>query len=229
MPSLDDVRYILGQCTDEQRIQVLRELRAKYAVHPLETKLNTTAEVILDAIDRSSDLTQRGVRGVIAESAFKINVLSRLAKWKDTTPAGDIPFDYRLEDGKGAVTVQVKMQRQKAHRPMIANEAYTRFPANMHVVETQRTRGGKDASTGEDTRPYSFGEFDILAVSLHPSTNNWSNFRYTVSRWLLPKEDDASRILKFQPVPISAGDGWTDDFEEVVTWHRSGEVRKIPS
>lgn len=41
----------------------------------------------------------------------------------------------------------------------------------MYVVETPRTRGGKDLTSGEDTRPYRYGEFDILAVSMHPSTN----------------------------------------------------------
>ena len=32
--------------------------------------------------------------------------------------------------------------------------------------------------TGLATRPYRFGEFDILAVSMHPSTNDWNRFMY---------------------------------------------------
>ena len=39
-----------------------------------------------------------------------------------------------------------------------------------YVAETKRTRGGVDLVTGQKTRPYRFGDFDILAVCLQPST-----------------------------------------------------------
>ncbi len=105
---------------------------------------------------------------------------------------------------------------------MLASEGYRFLSNSMYVVETQRTRGGKDARTGEDTRPYRFGEFDILAVSMEPSTRRWDSFLFTVGKWLLPRPDDHRLILKFQPVPNEPNDYWTSDFEQSVVWFRSG-------
>lgn len=97
----------------------------------------------------------------------------------------------------------------------------------MYVVETQRTRGGKNPVTGEDTRPYRFGEFDLLAVAMQPSTNEWNTFMYSVANWLLPGPNDETRLLKFQPVAIQPNDDWTDDFKECVKWLRSGIEKRI--
>jgi hypothetical protein len=120
------------------------------------------------------------------------------------------------------------MQRQLAHRPMMASEAYRHLSADMYVAETQRTRAGKDPATGEDTRPYRFGEFDILAVSMHPSTNDWSTFLYTVGSWLLPR-DNPDLVLKFQPIPVSPDEEWTGDFLTCVQWFRSSISKRIRS
>jgi hypothetical protein len=223
----DEIKRLLDACTDAQRREIFDHLRKQFPIHPLETKLNTQAEVILEAIDRASDLTLRGIRGVIAEAAFKLNVVASLQDWRDETLDGDFPYDFRLRDSNGAVSVQVKMQRLKDHRPMMANEGYTFLPGDMYVVETQRTRGGTDPRTQEQTRPYRFGEFDILAVSMHPSTNEWSAFMYTVSDWLVPRPEDAKLILKFQPVAKVPNDTWTNDFNQCVKWLRSGLKKRI--
>ena len=73
-----------------------------------------------------------------------------------------------------------------------------------------------------DTRPYRYDEFDILAVNMHPSTNKWDKFLYTVVNWLLPAKNNHGLLLKFQPVPKGPTDTWTDNFEECVDWFRSG-------
>lgn len=119
------------------------------------------------------------------------------------------------------------MQRLKDHKPMMARQAYKVFPSDMFVVETQRTRGGKDLKTNEDTRPYRYGEFDILAVSMHPSTNDWTTFMYTVADWLLPRPENRQLILKFQPVAISPNNSWADNFETCVQWLRLGARRQL--
>ncbi len=97
----------------------------------------------------------------------------------------------------------------------------------MYVVETQRTRGGKDARTGEDTRPYRYGEFDILAVSMHPSTNDWTSFMYTVADWLIPRPEDEHLIPKFQPVAPTPNNSWTANFETCIEWLRSDEKKRV--
>lgn len=126
------------------------------------------------------------------------------------------------------VRVQVKMQRSELGAPLLAGRLLRGrhgWPATHYVVEMQRTRTGQ--RSGEKTRPYRFGEFDILAVSLGPATGRWANFMYTVERWLLPASSNPSFVLTYQPVPPEENDAWTADFETCVGWWRSGEERRI--
>jgi hypothetical protein len=226
MSEIEQIKQLLENCSEEQRQEIFSYLRNEFPIHPIEAKLNIQAEVILEAIDRASDLTLRGVRGVIAEAAFEINVINKLVGWYKKSLTGNFPYDYLLEDSRGEVSVQVKMQRLKNHIPMMSNQGYRFLSSNMFVVETQRTRGGKD-KIGQDTRPYRFGEFDILAVSMQPSTNSWNTFMYTVSDWLLSRPTNENLMLKFQPVSKQANEDWTDSFDIVVKWFRSGEKKKI--
>jgi hypothetical protein len=222
---LEQIKQLLVSTSKEQRQELFRELRKEFPIHAIEQRLNAEAEIILEAISRAGDLTLRGIRGIIAEAAFATKVVETLQGWKDITPSGNYPYDFVLTDGHGDIRIQVKMQRQKSHRPMMANEGYRFLPSDMYVVETQRTRGGTEPKTGENTRPYKFYEFDILAVALHPSTGHWSHFLYTPNSWLLPRSEDEKLLLKFQPVPKEANNNWTDDFLTCVSWFRSGENR----
>jgi hypothetical protein len=183
--------------------------------------LGAPAELILEAIHRAGPLTLRGIRGVLAESAFELNVVKNLRGWTSLPTPNDPPYDFLLDDGRGPIKVQVKLQRQKADRPMRANEGYRWLAADLFAVETQRTRGGKDPRTGEDTRPYRFGEFDILAVATEPSTRKWDTFLYTLGRWLIPRPTNDQLLLKFQPVPAVANSDWTDRFETCADWFHS--------
>lgn len=227
MTEVEEIKQLLDRCTDEQCREILRYIRRRVPIHAIEEKLNAQAEVILEAIDRAPDLTLRGVRGIIAEAAFAVEVAGKLEGWRDATPPGEFPFDLLLEDDRGQVRVQVKMQRRVGGRPMTAREATRMLSPDKFVVETQRTRGGVDRATGEDTRPYRFGEFDLLAVSMHPSTNDWNSFMYTVGNWLLPRQENPELLMKFQPVSPTADDDWTDDFLTCVSWFRSGVVKRI--
>lgn len=138
----------------------------------------------------------------------------------------DPPYDFLLDDGNGPIKVHVKLQRSKANRPMMANEGYRRFSADRYVVETQRTRGGKTKEEA-DTRPYRFGEFDILVVAMQASTLDWDHFLYTVGDWLIPRRDNAHLLEKFQPVSRNPDQDWTEDFLTCVTWLRSGLKKTI--
>jgi hypothetical protein len=227
MADIEQIKQLLSLCSPAQRQEIFRYLREEFPIHPLELELHTEAEIILEAIQRSGGLTLRMIRGVIAEAAFEIEVVERLAGWRNVTPPGDLPYDFLLDDGPGAVRVQVKLQRGLAHRPMWAREAYRFLPGDMYVVETQRTRRGSDKKTGGSTRPYRFGEFDLLAVAMYPSTHEWTTFMYTVADWLLPGRIEPSEILKFQPVASLPNDDWTHDFHTAVRWLRSGVKKKI--
>lgn len=204
-------------------------MRQEFPIHVLEEKLNTQAEIILEAIHRAPDLTQRGVRGIIAEAVFIAEVVGPLQSqgWRDKEIAGGQPYDVLLEDAQGEVRVQVKMQRLTSQQPTRRRD----YPG-MFVVETQRTRSGTRQMSGgaqEKTRPYRFGDFDILAVSLHPSSRNWGDFRYTVASWLLSRRDDARLLRVHQPASPHPNDDWTDSFLEAIAWFRSRQIKTIRS
>ena len=201
MTKKDEVIQLLDACTEEERLEVFQYLRKTIPIHAIEAKLNTQAEVILEAIDRAGDLTLRGIRGIIAEAAFLVDVLGKLEGWKDVTPPGDAAYDFLIEDALGRISIQVKMQRKERGEPKVKKGKY--------VVETQRTRGGKDSATGFATRPYRFDEFDILAVSMHPSTNDWNTFMYSVGSWLRPRPLASELLEVFQPIPQTANEDWT--------------------
>ena len=225
---VSEILKLIDECNLEQRELIFKTLRKEFKIHSIENKLNIEAEIILEALNKDeTGLTFRMMRGVIAEAAFEIEVLSKLNNWKNITPQGDLPYDYLLNDEKGEISIQVKLQRSKALKPMLANEAYRKFSSKFFVTETQKTRGGIDVLTNENTRPYRFGEFNILAVSMQPSTGNWSDFMYTVSDWLISQEDDKTKMLKFQPVSPTLNDEWTNNLETCVDWLRQGIKKTI--
>src|SRR6267154_1531270 len=107
----DEVQPIidaLSRCTKEQRKKVFDYLRIEFPIHEIEKKLNAQAEVICEAIHRASDLTLRGVRGVIAEASFEVSVVKKLEGWAVETPLGDHPCDFLLRDQVGPIRIQIK-------------------------------------------------------------------------------------------------------------------------
>jgi len=225
---LEGIKAALGEATADERRRIFEILRAEFPIHELERKWNTSADLILEAISRSSDLTHRGIRGVIAEAAFHRTVVIPLVEqgWTDKTPAGDHPFDFLLSRGDLSVRVQVKMQRLEKQVPKLWKKNKELPLTPVYVVETQKTRSGTD-SKGQSTRPYRFGEFDILAVAMHPSSGDWHHFQYTVANWLLPRVQDKKLISVFQPVPAEPNDDWSSDFLTAVDWLRKNRKKKI--
>lgn len=120
------------------------------------------------------------------------------------------------------------------------------YQEGLFVVEVQKTRTGKkkkgkekipgteltitttEAVTSE-TRPYSVNDFDILAVNMHPSSRDWTNFRYTVASWLIVKSSDKNLFETHQPVAEVPNDVWTDDLATCLRWLEEGEQRDLLS
>ena len=212
-------REFLTQLGEEQRRALLRSLRNDFGMvlHPLEAEWNTTAEAILEAIHAAPDLTQRGVRGILSEATFRTTVVpQQLTRWRSIPFEGDLSYDLLLDDNSGELKVQVKNQRRERGAAKVDPVLTRRMGYPVHVVETQRTRNGQ--STGENgeqqaTRPYRFGEFDILAVCLQPSTGNWTDFIYIPGHLLLPRPGQPGLLKVMQPIYASGENGWTSDFE----------------
>lgn len=235
--ALDGVKKFIDQCSEEERRALSEYVRGKLPRHPLEEQWEIDAETILTAIYRSPDLTQRGVRGILAEAVFERDILPGVEKFGwHVLPVSitDPPYDFVLECEKQRVTIQVKLQRTEKGRPKRYQPH--RYAEELYVVEVQKTRSGKkrqgnskrEPSSGdESTRPYRFRDFDILAVNMQPSTHTWADFRFTVSRWLIPRGTNSRLIEIFQPVSLEAGEVWTDKLSVCLDWFRSGDRRRV--
>lgn len=236
MKSERNVQEIL-QNLSEQDAQVLYEkLKVKFGTHPLEEVIGMKADELMEIIStviKQNDMTWRMLRGVIAEMTWGVTEVKRHPQWRNNTPRGDLPFDFLVSDGHGDVTVQVKLQRSEGGKPMLFKKTPKFSSTKFFCVETQKTRGGKKRgdkakATEEETRFYKYGEFDILAVSLMPSSEKWDDFIYTVADWLLPDPQDGKRIGKYQPVAIQPDDYyWTQDFNLAVSWLRQNIKRRL--
>ncbi len=215
MSEVEEIRALLAKCSDEQRLEIFQHLRETISIHPFEAAINAKAEVILEALARAPDLTIRGIRGIVGEATFAVEVGSQLKGWNDVTPVVNHSYDAALADAVGTVRVQVKMQRRTKFKPLLRG--------GVGVVEVQRTRSGMKA--GVATRPYRFGEFDILAVCMEPSHGRWNSFLYAPERWLLPRPDDEKLVMILQPLSLLPDSVWTDDFAQAVRRLRSNEDR----
>jgi hypothetical protein len=220
------IRELLATCSVEEQEVLFRELRARHLIHEFEQVIGAPAEMILEAVHRAPELTRRMLRGVIADAAFRQHVVRSLDGfgWRDVTPQGNFAYDYMLDDGAGPITVQVKLQRSEKSAPVVRRGARYGCDEMVHIVETQKTRTGTDGDDNQ-TRPYRYGEFDVLAVSMQPSTGKWDRYMYSLGRWLLPGRK-ASEIATLQPVAMSPNQFWTDDFRIATQWFRAKDDGK---
>lgn len=216
---VDRIKSILDRCDAATRRDLFNHLKSLEPPHPVESLLNVNSEVILEALNRASELTMRMFRGVIAEAAFDLYIARHLEGTTSHPIEGNPPYDFRLSDEFGSVNIQVKLQRSLGGKPYVSSGDF--------VVETQRTRGGKRRAGEGSTRPYRFGEFDILAVCMQPSSGRWDKYRYTVARWLRPHPTDARSIATLQAVASEPNEDWTDDYLHCLEWFRSGIEKTV--
>jgi hypothetical protein len=222
------IRQILGACTPEQQAALVKLLRAEYRIHRIEREWNTSAEIVLEALARAGPLTQRMFKGILAEAACKVEVLDKLEGWKDVTPPGNHAYDFVIRRDDITVTIQTKLQRKEAGKPFMYRIPGKRGSATaFYVVETQKSRKGTDRTSGENTRPYRFGEFDILAVSMEPATSDWSQFRFTIGDWLIPRKENPSLISIYQPVALEPNDDWTNSLTTAIKWLQAKRKKTI--
>jgi hypothetical protein len=224
---------LIDSASPQEQRSLFNYLRKRVELHPLERAWGTTAEAILASIARSPDITHRGIRGILAEATFEEVVLPLVeaAGWKASSILAPQAYDFLLTKEKLSVSIQVKLQRKEKQVPKeypSRSRATLKCPTGtIYTVEVQKTRSG--VKGGKKTRPYRFGEFDILAVNLHPSTGDWKRYIYTVGSWLLSQSDDPSLIETFQPVPDHADEYWTYDLEKCIDWFLDGSQRALYS
>lgn len=238
LTNLNDLKRLLTGLPEPDRREIMAAIKSTLPKHEVEERLFASSDQLLEALSRAPSLTIRMIRGIIAEAAFATDVLPNLkARWSERKLQGDLPYDFLLvpkteEQSEldafdlRKVRIQVKMQRSENGVPkrlnsLPKNSAFFLDP--VYVVEVQRTRTG--TKNGVRTRPYRFGEFDVLAVSLGPMTKRWSDFVYTPENWLLPDQRDHNVIKTMQPIALSDRDVWTPDLEECIGWKTEGKSR----
>ena len=211
---------LLANCSYGQKQVIFSLLRREILIHEFENVIGAPAEMILEAVHRAPELTRRMLRGVIADAAFRQFVIPPLLDkgWIDSTPDGNYAYDYILSDATGPVSIQVKLQRSKRGKPVIRAGKKYGFDDEVFIVETQKTRTGNDANH-QKTRPYRYGEFDIIAVSMQPYTQHWDRYMFSLQRWLLPGKNK-SELATLQPVAMVTDRFWTNNFETAVDWLR---------
>jgi hypothetical protein len=228
---LDSVLGVIDTLSPEEQRTVRDYIRRRVPIHQLESEWSTSAEAILAAIARSTDLTQRGIRGILAEAIFEQSIVPQVhsSGWASATITGDQAYDFLISKEGKNVRIQVKLQRKEKQLPKeyaARSRAALDCPTGkIYVAEVQKTRGGEKA--GVKTRPYRFGEFDLLAVSMHPSTGSWDKFMFTVGSWLIPRKTDNTLIEIFQPVPGIPDEHWTDDIATAISWFESGVTKQL--
>jgi hypothetical protein len=53
---------------------------------------------------------------------------------------------------------------------------------------------------------------------MEPATSDWSQFRFTVGDWLIPRPGAPELIAVYQPVSLEPNDDWTDSLTTAIQW-----------
>ena len=166
--------------------------------HPLERKLNASADDILTAIERGFR-AQVDVKGKLAElfMSRKFDALHEAGRieryiWQDIDGRPDFIVTYRGRE----LAVECKN---------IRNETYKKPPA--YKVELQKTRNSMD---GTPTRGYKVDEFDVLGVSLFNQTGEW-DYLFVATKELARRLELQDFLVVMQRVPMAAETPWTTD------------------
>jgi hypothetical protein len=62
---------------------------------------------------------------------------------------------------------------------------------------------------------------------MEPATSDWSQFRFTLCRWLIPRPDEPNLIAIYQPVSLEPNEDWTDSLSTAIQWLESGVKKTI--
>jgi transcriptional regulator with XRE-family HTH domain len=160
--------------------------------HPLEEKLNATADDILSAIDKGFRATI-DAKGKLAEY-FLFQELAALQIAGSITDL--VWFD---EDGKPDFEFAFNGRRRRLECKNIRSPDDKRKNDGWRV-ELQKTRNSKD---GTPTRAYPVDHFDLLSVCLFNRAGKWE-YLHIASHRLERRPDNKNLLVIMQAVPESS-------------------------
>lgn len=174
--------------------------------HPLEEKLNATADDILSAIDKGFRATI-DAKGKLAEY-FLFQELAALQTAGSITDL--VWFD---EDGKPDFEFAFNGRRRRLECKNVRSPDEKRKNDGWRV-ELQKTRNSKD---GTPTRAYPVDHFDLLSVCLFNRAGKWK-YLHTASHRLERRPDNKKLLVIMQAVPESGPSGhWKQNILEALS------------
>lgn len=158
--------------------------------HPLEVKYDLTAQELLDAIDRRFRL-KVALEGAVAEVHFERKLKVAVKEgWLADYESHDVDgmHDFTFITLKGTkVRVEVKTVRKGSNLQ----------------VELQKTRAAKGDPS---SRYYDLEHFDVVAVCMGRSTEDWSQFMYTIASRLPSHKDYVGKLRVMHPIENPEGE-----------------------
>lgn len=177
-----------------------------FVKHPLEEKLNATADDILSAIDKGFRATI-DAKGKLAEY-FLFQELAALQTagsisdlvWFDEDGKPDFEFVFRSR------CLRVECKNVRSPDEKRKNDGWR--------VELQKTRNSKD---GTPTRAYPVDHFDLLAVCLFNRTGQW-RYLHIASHRLERRSENQRLLVIMQSVPESGpSEHWKQNIQEALS------------
>lgn len=185
---------------------------------------HSQTQTILGAI-HASHPTRRGVHTAIASAFFEKTVLPDIAGkgWRRLSALSqNVPFAVVIENNARKVRILIatlEIYGGKHWRRFSQDDGDGRYVVRLRRNPNRPRRGSKpDPAASREpgvreplrTRAWSFDEFDILAVNTQLATRQWTDFRYALSRTLLPGRDPAL-IASPQPVSLERSTVWVKE------------------
>lgn len=167
-----------------------------FSRHPLEEKLNATADDILSAIDKGFRATI-DAKGKLAEHFLFQELVALQSEGKI---ADLVWFD---EDGKPDFELCFEGKRLRLECKNIRS-ADSRRKNDGWRVELQKTRNSKD---GTPTRAYPVDHFDLLSVCLFNRSGTW-HYLHIAAHRLERRPDHRHLLVIMQAVPESGPSGY---------------------
>jgi transcriptional regulator with XRE-family HTH domain len=174
--------------------------------HPLEEKLNATADDILSAIDKGFRATI-DAKGKLAEyflfqELAALQTAGRIADlvWSDADGKPDFEFTF---NGR-----RLRLECKNIRSPDGKRKS------DGWRIELQKTRNSKD---GTPTRAYSVDHFDLLSVCLFNRAGRWS-YLHIGSHRLERRPENQNLLVIMQAVPESGPSGhWKRNILEALS------------
>ncbi|MEM8873165.1 MAG: hypothetical protein AAGD32_02795 [Planctomycetota bacterium] len=175
--------------------------------HALEEKYDLTAQELLDAIDRRLRL-KVALEGAVAEVHFE-------RKLKVASSEGWLcSYESHDQDGMHDFTFTTLAETElRVEVKTIRNSASPQ-------VETQKTRAAKGDPS---SRYYDHDHFDAVAVCIGRRTDDWTQFRYALTRDLERHKAYPGKLKVMHPIPIESPEGgvWFARLQDLINHYES--------